>query len=879
MIMRSEFTRDDYINNYWGVVQQTVSECGDKEFFVTNDGAMTYAEVNKRSNVIFACLQELQKGKTGLGIGLFMKDHAKIIPAMIGILKSRNYIAPLDVNYPESTLRYVIDNAEIKIILTVDAYFDQIHSLVGDKIEIINFDKLDLKREVPDPAVNYSPDDIIQILFTSGTTGQPKGAIENYRYLGRAVFHKVFNHAFERDDRVAQLSTFAYSGFHLLVFTALALGFTIYYYDLKEEGFKDLSDGIHRHRITIYRSTSTIFRGFISTLSPDETFPSVRIAHVGSEKRLHKDIENIKKYFPSVQWLELGFASTETQAVSSTMFPIDYDFGEESLPCGKPYEDLKVFIWDEHGKPLPPDHEGEIVVYGDALVQGYINNPKLTQDRFIPDPEHPGWQYFKTGDLGKLRSDGQLVHLGRVDNMVKIRGIRIELESIENYLLSYPGIIQVTSRAFEDNNGNKRLAVYFVAEKGIQIPISDLRKYLAEHLPATVLPHYVIGLDEFPLTMSGKVATNQLPPPKMTRPTLFNEYVSPADELEKQLVSIWEEQIGVSGIGVTDDFFEVGGDSLIGALLFAAVEEVLGKNLPVSTLLIAPTIRKQAEQIRSVGQAQNYSPIIPINPQGDHAPLFFIPGKGGYPTRIRHLAKKIDPQTPVFALQDLSNGHNEQISHSIETMAAYYLAEIKKLYPLGPYVLIGESSGGKIAYEMAQQLLKTGEKVSVLAMLDTYNMEESMSKGHLEQKDVPYYEMLIRKHLNILLKSNWQGKMDYLRFYQEIGRQKVERFLGRYRGKSKKVRPIALPVNILQMEKANRQAVREYQVLPYPGRVILFKAMRGPASKNSTNGWNRVSLGELVIHSLDCYHGSILFEPAVSQVAEIIQGYLEKIPG
>jgi thioesterase domain-containing protein len=420
------------------------------------------------------------------------------------------------------------------------------------------------------------------------------------------------------------------------------------------------------------------------------------------------------------------------------------------------------------------------------------------------------------------------------------------------------------------------LASYFAAEKGVQVPISDLRKHLAERLPLNQLPHYLIALDEFPLTVSGKVAINQLPPPKMVRPSLSNDYVPPTDELEKRLVIIWEAQIGISGIGVTDDFFEVGGDSLIGALIFAVIEESLGKNLPVSTLLTAATIRKQADLIRH-NKGQNFSPIIPINPKGDHAPLFFIPGKGGYPTRIRHLAKKINPQTPVYALQDLIVGQAGQAYPTIETIASFYLDEIKKLYPHGPYVLVGESLGGKVAYEMAQQLLKTGEKASALVMLDTYNMEESMSKGHLERKDVPYYAMLIRKHLNILLKSDRQGKMDYLRFYQEIGRQKVERFLRRYRGKSKKATPIALPVNILQLEKANRQAIRKYRVLPYPGRVILFKAMRGPASKNPTNGWNRVSLGELVIHSLDCYHGSILFEPAVSRVAEVLQSYIEEI--
>jgi thioesterase domain-containing protein/acyl carrier protein len=462
--------------------------------------------------------------------------------------------------------------------------------------------------------------------------------------------------------------------------------------------------------------------------------------------------------------------------------------------------------------------------------------------------------------------------------MVKIRGIRVELESIENYMLSYPGIIQVASRAFEDQNGNKRLALYFVSEKGIQVPISDLRKYLAERLPATVLPHYLIGLDKLPLTTSGKVAISQLPPPTMVRPPLSNEYVPPADELEKRLVTIWEEQIGVSGIGVMDNFFEVGGDSLVGALVFAAIEETLGKSLPVSMLLVAPTVRKLAEQIRNGNEAQNYSPIIPINAQGNHTPLFFIPGKGGYPTRIRHLAKKIDPQTPVFALQDLSKNYRKHILRLIETQAAYYLTEIKKLYPHGPYILVGESSGGKVAYEMAQQLLKTGEKVTMLAMLDTYNMEESLIDGYKEKKNIPYYQMLVKKHFTILLKSDWQGKLDYLRFYRENGRQKVRQFLSRHLTRSKKAKPSALPENISHIERANRQATREYQVLPYSGRVILFKTMRGAGAKYPTNGWDRVTLGELVIHPLDCYHGSILFEPAVSQVAEIIQGYIDEDP-
>jgi thioesterase domain-containing protein/acyl carrier protein len=599
---------------------------------------------------------------------------------------------------------------------------------------------------------------------------------------------------------------------------------------------------------------------------------------LGGEKRLGKDLQAIKKHFTGVERIRLGFSTSETHTVAFTMFLVDFDFEQENLPSGKPCEDLKVFIWDEAGNPLPPGEEGEIVVYGDALTRGYINNPQLTKERFIPDAENPGWQYFKTGDLGKLLPDGQLVHLGRIDNMVKIRGVRIELDSLERHILSYPGIIQVASRAFEDQNGNKKLASYFVAEKGIEIPISDLRKHLAERLPLHLLPHYLIGLEEFPLTGTSKVAISQLPLPQMVRPELSNVYMPPTDDLEQKLVEIWEEQLGIQGIGVTDDFFDVGGDSLLGVLLFVRVEEVMGRNLPVSVLLKAASIRKLAEVIRNEDTSRDFTPIIPINTVGEHPPLFFIPGKGGYPTRIRHLAKHLDPQTPVYALQYLSKRRRRKNLWTIESVAAFYLSEIKKIYPDGPCILAGESSGGKIAFEMAQQLLESGKKTPLLVLLDTYNLEDSVIDYYKSKHNIPFYGMLIKKHISILFQSNWQGKLDYLRFYRATIRQKSRRFLRRRLRSVKKGAMSAFPKNVRQTEQANQQANQAYEVKPYPGRVILFKALRGPRADEPANGWDQVTLGELIIHTLDCYHGSILFDPAVRRLAGILQTYIEKIP-
>jgi amino acid adenylation domain-containing protein len=872
-VIQTRLTKEMLLENFWGHVQETIHQYGDKEFFVTQNGPVTFREANQQANVICRAMQEPAIG-TGLGIGLLMKDPHVIIPAMIGVVKSRNFYAPLDVGFPASTLQYMVNNAGIKVILTVDQYADQARRLAKKDLKIINIDHLNYELEIADPVVRYTPEDIVQILFTSGSTGQPKGSIQNFRYLVRAVYVKFLVGEDNPDDRILQLSSFTYAAGHGNVFFALLSGGCLCYYNLKEAGLAGLPQWIRQQRITIFSSTPTVFRSLVSILDENDRFPSVRHFHIGGEKRLSQDIQAIRTHFPEVEKIRLGFAATETQAVAATMYPVDYDFEHETITCGIPFDDLKVYIWDEAGNPLPPGEEGEIVIYGDALSRGYINNARLTEERFLADLDHPGWQYFKTGDLGKLLPDGQLVHLGRLDNMVKIKGVRIELESIESHMLSYPGIIQVASKAFEDQKGNKKLASYFVAEKGIEVPISDLRKHLAEKLPLHLLPNYLIGLAEIPLTGSGKVAFSQLPLPVMVRPELTNEYMPPADNLERKLVEIWEEQLGIHGIGVTDDFFEVGGDSLQGVLIFVQVDEETGRKLPVSVLLKAPTIRKLAEVIRDENTSRDFSPIIPINTVGEHSPLFFIPGKGGYPTRIRHLARYIDPQTPVYALQDLSKKRNNKNFRTVEAVATFYLREIKKLLPKTGFILVGESLGGKIAYEMAQQLLKNGEKAPVLVLLDTYNLEESVIEYYRSKKNIPFYTMLVKKHIFILSHASWQGRQDYLRFYRSTIRQKARRFFRRRWQNVKRSAAAALPKNVRQIEKANRQADQAYEIKPYPGKVILFKAMRGPRAHEPANGWDQVGLGELIVHTLDCYHGSILFDPAVRQLAEILQVYI-----
>lgn len=876
------YTRDELLKKYWTYVAETVQQYKDKPFIVTTKGPQTFGETNQLANVIYTALQSLPRVR-GIGIGLFIKDPRIVVAGMLGVLKAGGYFVPLDVQFPEASLKAMLEIAELKVILTTGQYAAQANELAGDGISIINIDELAHDQVVPDPEVIYQPEDVMQILFTSGSTGQPKGAIEDYRYLMRAVHLNLSigetssDYSVDVNDRHLQLSSFTFSGQHRRVFTGLLNGNSIFYYDLKSDGMAGLPGWIRNNQITVYQSTPTVFRNFVATLKSGEQFPSVTKLSIGGEKRFQEDIRLIRQHFPAVKKIRMGFASTETQRVSTAVYPLDQDFTETELPSGRVLEDVRVFIWDEDGREVPVGDEGEIVVYGDSLARGYINNPELTQARFIHDEKNPGWQYYKTGDLGKLTPDGQLVHLGRVDNMVKVKGVRIELDAIDKHLLTYPGVTLAASRAFEDERGNKRLVSYFVPEPGVEVPVSDLRQHLAERLPRHLLPHYLMPLDEMPLTGNGKLARNRLPDPEMVRPPLANPFEPATNDLEEKLVGIWEEQIGISGIGVTDDFFEVGGDSLIGVLLFVRIEEELGKSLPVSVLLTASTIREQATLIQQGEWEQ--SVVICVNKGMDGwAPVFFVPGRGGYPTRIRHLAKRLDGGTPVYALQDIMSGMKGKEVRRVEAVAQLYINEMKKLYPHGPYVLIGESMGGKIVYEMAQQLLADGETVPVLALLDTYNLEKSSDdEMYRYPRRSMYYRMLIQKHASIWRESTWRGRMDYLRFYFETGCGKLIKFARKLIERNLRPASNALPDHITKLKKANLHADKEYVVLPYPGKVILFKALRGIMGGITANGWDVVGIRELVIHPLDCYHGSILFEPAVTQLAAHIQKYLNEL--
>jgi acyl-coenzyme A synthetase/AMP-(fatty) acid ligase/thioesterase domain-containing protein/acyl carrier protein len=869
------FSFSELLLDYWKIEQKIIRDFASKKFIITKNGSVTFQEADSFSNQICHQLRQSLTDKNS-GIGIFIRDPREVIPCLMGVLKSNLYFVVLDVMFPAATLLSMIQDAAIKLILTTTPHFQQIRSLVGDSVTVLNIDEIDKTVEVDTSPLSNSADDIVQIMYTSGSTDKPKGVIEDFRYLIRGVYIKLETYRYTADDCIIRLSSFSFAGPHVDVFAALVTGLSLCYLDVKLEGFRAFPELMRRENVTFCTSTATTFRSLASVLKPDEIFPSMRTFVLAGEKRLRSDFLSIRDHFPNVKEVRLGFGSTETGFVTSSMLSLDTVLQYDSLPSGLPHSDTEVLIWDPERNSLPQGEEGEIIVHSGFLGRGYLNQPELTKTRFLPDPEKPGWQFYRTGDLGRILSDGQLMHLGRLDNMIKIRGIRIELESIENLISSYPGVVHVASKVISDYKGMKKLACYFTTEEGVKVPVSDLRKQLSQHLPIQQLPSYLIWLEKMPLTNTGKVSFEKLPLPNLTRPALSTPYAPASSDTEKKLAAIWEEHIGVSGIGVEDDFFDLGGDSLLAVIVFSAVEELLGIDLPVSTLIKAPTIRNLARIIESGLVEDSTAVVIQINESGSKSPLFFIPGKGGYPTRIRHLAKKMDADIPMYAFQNVPVLKNELLENQVELVATRFLKEINKRVAGEVIILVCESLGGKIGYEICQQLRKQKEIRPVLIMLDTYYDESIIAESSKGRRILPYFRMLTKKHTSIWFKSDWEGKKDYLQFYRETFFEKAGNFFKhKVMRRTKNSSGTEMFNKYSQIEMRNIQASQAYEVKPYPGQVILVKALRGIGSKVRANGWDKVGIQELIVEDLDCYHGSMLFEPAVSQLAIIIQSHID----
>ena len=447
------------------------------------------------------------------------------------------------------------------------------------------------------PFLSLSPAALAWILYTSGSTGQPKGVVQTHRN----VLHFVMNYNnglhLCAEDRLAVLSSFSVNAANHDIFTALLNGASLYPLNIKECGVGRLVDWLIRHEITIYHSVPSVFRHFLDSLIDEVKFPSVRVIRFGGESTSKRDVELYKRHFSRDCILVNRLGSTETGTLRWYFMDQSSPIEGNIVPVGYPVEDNEILLLDESGKEVSIDAIGEIAVKSRYVTPGYWRKPDLTKASFLPGSERADERIYRTGDVGRLLPNGCLIHLGRKDFQVKIRGHRIEIAEIEMALLDHPAIKQAIVVPREDYADDRRLAAYLVAATRPAPAISELRSFLKETLPDYMIPSTWMFMEAFPLAPNGKVDRQALPPPSSTRPELDTVFVAPRTPIESRLAQIWSEVLSIDQVGVNDNFLDLGGHSLAATRVVSQVIKHFQVDLPLQSLFQSPTVAEMTRLI------------------------------------------------------------------------------------------------------------------------------------------------------------------------------------------------------------------------------------------------------------------------------------------
>lgn len=825
----------------------------------------TYDELSQAANRVAHTILEQTGAKESDTVALLFDHDAPMVAAMIGALKAGKAYVPLDPASPAERLAQIINDAEAGVLITNNLNQKFAASLTVKGLRVINIDKLRRAR-TDNVEVSADPGALAYLLYTSGSTGQPKGVMQNHRNVLHFIRAYTNNLKLTANDRLSLFSSYCFDASVMDIYGALLNGAALYPVDIKKQGFDGAVKCLLDEAITVYHSTPTVYRHFVKSIAT-EKFSSVRLVVLGGEPVNRTDVALFKKHFPDHAVMINGLGPTE--ATVSIQYFIDKTtaISGQSVPVGAPVADTEVLLLDEgtEAKGIA----GEIALRCDHVALGYWRNDKATTAAFLTDEN--GARIYRTGDLGRRLPDGSILFTGRKDSQVKIRGFRVELGEIETALGRHRSVKESVVVLRSLSSGEKALVAYLVPAAKQSVQQSELRNYLSTSLPEYMVPAVFVTLDSLPLTASGKVNRRALPEPTLPESqTRQARPLTSRSAVETALAAVWAEVLGLKVVGFNDNFFELGGHSLLAVVLFARIAKYFGKRLPLATLFRAPTVTQLAAVIED-SSTLGWSSLVPIQPSGSRPPFFCMHAKGGNVLEYNDLARHLGSDQPFYGLQ--SQGLNSQIEpHTrISDMAAHYIGQIKEVQASGPYFLGGRSMGGTIAYEMACQLLAAGEEVALLALLDTYPsgyLHNLPSENTLGPK-VRRLQKRIRCHSENMSGLPLREQFRYLMEKACFAPTRVKTLLWRKTNRVFRKLDCPLPSALCNVNEFNSLAAAEYAPQPYPGEVTLFWASADRrASFDLVDGWRVLAEGGIDIHEISGSHLNLIKEPYVTELAQ-----------
>jgi amino acid adenylation domain-containing protein len=606
-----KFSRNDIEQSIGSRFQQIVGRDPSRIAIKLENRVVTYAILNGMANRVAYALRSAS-GTGNEPVAVFGGNDVETIAAILGVFKAGKIYVPLDSSFSEAWAKFILQDTETKIVLTGRRGLGLVKSWLSDADVLIDFESLDpgWSEENPEEVVN--PEALSQILYTSGTTGDPKGVMENHRNMLHNAMRLANASHISPEDRITLVRPPSSGGGLCNLLLTLLSGSAIYPVDLKQVGLAALADWLQREKITIFHVGATVFRHFMQQLTGAEKFPDLRMIRVGSGQIFDKDVELFKRYFPDTLLFHI-LSCTEINTYRVHFLNKDSEVMDGALPVGYALEDMEVLILDDSGNSLGVEEVGEIAVRSAYLFPGYWKNPALTNSAFVGIPDANGWRTFCTGDLGRLQPDGCLEYLGRKDFLLKIRGHRIQAEEIELALLRVPGISQAVVTAYKDAYRDARLIAY-VTSVTKEIPsVSQIRDSLTKRLPAQMVPSKFIFLENFPLNSNGKVNRQELPTPEVNRPNLGTRFSAPATAMESMLANIWSEALSINKVGTHDNFFDLGGDSILAMKVIATIGRIFPWNLTLAEFYDACTVAQGAQLLvqkaPNVGQAERIAAL------------------------------------------------------------------------------------------------------------------------------------------------------------------------------------------------------------------------------------------------------------------------------
>lgn len=810
--------------------------------------SLTYSELNQKANKVAHYLRN-QGVSANHVVGICIHRSLDMIIGLLGILKAGAAYLPLDPNYPQERIAYMLENSEASLLLTDQELMNSIvlsyHKTRVALHSIAN--QSSWPQDKPLPCQN--PSDLAYVIYTSGSTGKPKGVAITHQAICNHMLWMQNHYAFSESDVVLQKTSFSFDASVWEFFMPLMVGATLVIApDNAHASTEKMIHLVQQYEVSVLQLVPSMLKELVTT-DGFELCTSLKHVFCGGEVLTHETMTTFFKHNKSGAQLHNLYGPTEAtiDTVSHT-----YTTPTEMSLIGRPISNTKVYVLDKHQQLVPAGLIGELYIAGDGLALGYIKNPQATEKQFITNPFAPTQhqRLYKTGDLVKWNAEGLLEYHGRIDNQVKIRGHRIELNEVESAIEKIPAVYQCIVTPYTNQDKSLSLSAYLVLEPDSSLNISDIRIQLNQTLPEYMIPGRFFVVERFATTPGGKLDRTNIPTP-IEKLGLAPHNEVPSTAIEHELKEYWCTTLKIKAVGIHDDFFALGGNSLSAMQIIGLIQEKLSIQLTIRALFDYPTIhvlakaieQKQKERTIEEHEVNNtHHHLVTIKPHGNKTPLFLVHPIGGSVFWYKQLELYLDNERPLYALQDPGLDKHDVLFNSLEEMASYYIDAIKTIQPNGPYLLGGASFGSTVAIEMAKQLRERGERINAIVSLDGWAYYPSL------QEDEARFQRIMKEQNARILKNYITHHLDNASF-------------------------------LLKLQWHREQMLKQYKLPKIQTRFILFKAQELTELfpyMADLNWWDNYVTKPIELHVVPGDHESMFAEPHIQVLGATINNALNK---